>query len=171
KSIASWRCRSPKIQQILDKRFNFIYGYAHGVGYVLDPRYLGKGMDDETRGSVKYFVGMWHGADRENGTMVQLVKFLGGSRDTSLKARLLAKKQLTLFLRGSGAQLVSAQVHCTPKFGTASGTPPVKNLVFRFFNAKNFDGDDMAFYDMLETWRQTAATRRIATKTSDYEYY
>ncbi|ETI46298.1 hypothetical protein F443_09289 [Phytophthora nicotianae P1569] len=58
KSIASWRCRSPKIQQILDKRFNFIYGYAHGVGYVLDPRYLGKGMDDETRGSVKYFVGM-----------------------------------------------------------------------------------------------------------------
>ncbi|ETN05818.1 hypothetical protein PPTG_13193 [Phytophthora nicotianae INRA-310] len=42
-----------KIQQILDQRFNFIYGDAHGVGYILDPRYLGKGMDEDTRGKCQ----------------------------------------------------------------------------------------------------------------------
>ncbi|KAE8906082.1 hypothetical protein PF010_g4511 [Phytophthora fragariae] len=36
-----------KIQQIVDERFNFVY-----VAYLLDPRYLGQGMDQETRGWV-----------------------------------------------------------------------------------------------------------------------
>ncbi|KAG3164433.1 hypothetical protein PC128_g20138 [Phytophthora cactorum] len=38
-----------KIGQILKERFDFIYGDAHGVAYLLDPRYLGQNMDDGTR--------------------------------------------------------------------------------------------------------------------------
>ncbi|KAG2853377.1 hypothetical protein PC113_g14219 [Phytophthora cactorum] len=45
-----------KIGQILKERFDFIYGDAHGVAYLLDPRYLGQNMDDGTREQVQSFI-------------------------------------------------------------------------------------------------------------------
>ncbi|KAJ1337100.1 hypothetical protein BSLG_006860 [Batrachochytrium salamandrivorans] len=35
------------------ERLNFIYGDAHGFGNILDPRYLGDGMDRELRSQVE----------------------------------------------------------------------------------------------------------------------
>jgi hypothetical protein len=42
--------------KIIDDRWEFIYGDAHGVGYLLDPRYLGDRMDPELRKSVEDFI-------------------------------------------------------------------------------------------------------------------
>lgn len=38
------------------KRFNFMYGDAHGAGYLLDPRYLGDGMPRSLRKEIENFV-------------------------------------------------------------------------------------------------------------------
>ncbi|KAE9014138.1 hypothetical protein PF011_g8188 [Phytophthora fragariae] len=85
-----------KIQQILDERFNFVYGDAHGGAYLLCPRYLGQGMDQETRDSVQEFIANWQGSGEEEATTVGLVNYLGGQRSTSLEVKLIRQKQLTV---------------------------------------------------------------------------
>ncbi|PVU86292.1 hypothetical protein BB559_004116 [Furculomyces boomerangus] len=35
------------LAKIVESRFQFIYGKCIGMGYILDPRYLGTGMDRE----------------------------------------------------------------------------------------------------------------------------
>ncbi|KAG3096742.1 hypothetical protein PI124_g15512 [Phytophthora idaei] len=45
-----------KIRQILKERFDFIYGDAHGVVYLLDPRNHGQNMDDGAQEQVQIFI-------------------------------------------------------------------------------------------------------------------
>ena len=42
--------------ELVHKRFNFMYGDAHGVGYLLDLRYLGDGMQSSLRKEIEDFV-------------------------------------------------------------------------------------------------------------------
>ncbi|KAE8983665.1 hypothetical protein PR003_g23818 [Phytophthora rubi] len=41
------------VKGLVKERFDFIYGDAHGVGFLLDPRYRGLGMDSTTRANVE----------------------------------------------------------------------------------------------------------------------
>lgn len=37
------------LKKIVDERFQFVYGDAHGLGYLLDPRYTGEKLDRKLR--------------------------------------------------------------------------------------------------------------------------
>ncbi|EGZ17937.1 hypothetical protein PHYSODRAFT_331848 [Phytophthora sojae] len=104
--------------QILEGRFNFIYGDAHGVTYLLDPRYPERGMDKNT--------------------LAQLVKYLGMSRDTSREAKLMkGKKRAILEYWRSETSPPNNFVHS--QACNRARDPIVQNLVFTFFKTKNFD--------------------------------
>ena len=45
------------LYKIIDNRWNFMYRNAHGIAYLLDPRFIGKEMDHETREKVEHFIG------------------------------------------------------------------------------------------------------------------
>ncbi|ETI56822.1 hypothetical protein F443_00784 [Phytophthora nicotianae P1569] len=127
--------------------------------------------------------------------MVELVKFLGGSRDTSLEARPIAEKQLTVrqYWQGLSEFPLLQDIALTVFASRCSNAAAERNwsahkfvhsqvrnrlrdasvekLVFLFFNSKNFDGDDMAFYDMLEDMAANSSDEENSNKDSDYEYY
>ena len=42
--------------KLVQQRFEFMYGDAHGVSYLLDPRYLGDGMERKLRKEIEDFV-------------------------------------------------------------------------------------------------------------------
>jgi hypothetical protein len=42
--------------ELVQKRFQFMYGDAHGMGYLLDPRYLGDKMKRNLRKEVEDFI-------------------------------------------------------------------------------------------------------------------
>jgi hypothetical protein len=42
--------------ELVRKRFDFMYGDAHGVAYLLDPRYLGDGMLRTLRKEIENFI-------------------------------------------------------------------------------------------------------------------
>ncbi|GMF62013.1 unnamed protein product [Phytophthora fragariaefolia] len=45
------------VKTLIKTRFDFVYGDAHDLAYLLDPRYAGKGMDMLTRTAVEEFLG------------------------------------------------------------------------------------------------------------------
>jgi len=44
------------LEKLIKQRFDFIYGDAHGLGYILDPRYIGEEMDLELRLDIEEFL-------------------------------------------------------------------------------------------------------------------
>ncbi len=42
--------------KLVRERFDFMYGDAHGVAYLLDPRYLGDGMSRTLRNEIEDFI-------------------------------------------------------------------------------------------------------------------
>lgn len=44
------------IKALIAERFNFIYGDAHGLGYLLDPRFVGEKMDKKLRKEIEDFI-------------------------------------------------------------------------------------------------------------------
>ncbi|KAK1931762.1 hypothetical protein P3T76_012694 [Phytophthora citrophthora] len=54
------------IASVLRERFDFVCGDAHGVAYLLDPRYTGKDMDQATREGVEDFIAKWNGTGNED---------------------------------------------------------------------------------------------------------
>ena len=49
--------------ELVKKRFEFMYGDAHGVGYVLDPRFLGDKMSRSLRKEIEDFIFNFPGED------------------------------------------------------------------------------------------------------------
>ena len=62
-------------KRLVEERFDFVYGDAHGIAYVLDPRYCGRDMDASTRGNINTFLANWHGEDGSDEMLIELVKF------------------------------------------------------------------------------------------------
>ena len=48
------------LDNLILSRWNFIYGDAHGIAYVLDPRYMGDGMSSNLRDKIEDFVWSYH---------------------------------------------------------------------------------------------------------------
>ena len=44
------------IQELTRSRFQFIYGDAHGLGYLLDPRYIGEKLEPKFRDELEIFI-------------------------------------------------------------------------------------------------------------------
>ena len=49
-------CKKAYLVKLVQERFEFMYGNAHGVAYLLDPRYLGDGMDRKLRKEIEDFI-------------------------------------------------------------------------------------------------------------------
>ena len=65
----------PLVLNIIRNRFNFIYGDAHGIGYILDPKYCGKDMDYETKEAVEEFIYKYAGEDNYSKTVEELSNY------------------------------------------------------------------------------------------------
>ncbi|KAG3160184.1 hypothetical protein PI124_g1954 [Phytophthora idaei] len=179
-----------KIRQILKERFDFIYGDAHGVAYLLDPRYLGQNMDGGTREQVQSFITQWHGSNQEEAVSLELLRYLGTAAKQSVEVTLVHKKKLSVFqycnarsqfplLRDIALTVFSAScssaaaernfsahqfVHYQARNRLQDAS--VEKLIFLFFNAKNFDNEDMAFYEMIDDLVTLARTKIAATRTA-----
>ena len=44
------------IKELIKSRFQYIYGDAHGVGYLLDPRYTGEKLEPKLREELEEFI-------------------------------------------------------------------------------------------------------------------
>ncbi|OWZ07597.1 Transposase [Phytophthora megakarya] len=125
-------------------------------------------MDDSTREQVQDIFTQWHGCEHEEATMVELISYLGTQRDESLEPKHIRKKQLSVLhywdglaqfpiLRDIALTVFSSScssaaaernfsAHARNRLQAAS----VEKLVFMVFNSKNFDQEDMEFYDMID---------------------
>ncbi|ETP37444.1 hypothetical protein F442_14751 [Phytophthora nicotianae P10297] len=81
------------MQALINKRFDFVYGDAHGVAHVLDPRFCGAQMDTETQSSVEKFITEWRGINKEQGeatadaVVIELVRFQRFTAELKVKAQ------------------------------------------------------------------------------------
>ena len=78
------------ILEKISERWDFIYGDAHGVGYLLDPRYLGEHMDEDLKENVSTFIREFREEDKQE--------------PSSEERRAILTKQLTEFLVYASAQ-------------------------------------------------------------------
>ncbi|ETI36427.1 hypothetical protein F443_17446 [Phytophthora nicotianae P1569] len=78
------RAGSQDIKGIVPERFDFIYGDAHGLSYLLGPPFCGEGMDVATRTLVESSMLSWFGEDKADAVLLQLWN-------------LLCKRKLTLY--------------------------------------------------------------------------
>ncbi|RAW38305.1 hypothetical protein PC110_g5494 [Phytophthora cactorum] len=163
-----------KIGQILKERFDFIYGDAHGVAYLLDPRYLGQNMDDGTREQVQSFI--THGQQSVEVTLVYKKKlpvfqYWNGRSQFPL----LRDVALTVFSANCSSAAAernfSAHKFVHSQARNRLQDASVEKLVFLFFNAKNFDNEDMAFYEMTDDLADASVDEDSSNEDSDFEYY
>ncbi|RAW29573.1 hypothetical protein PC110_g14067 [Phytophthora cactorum] len=82
------------ITTVLRERFDFVYGDAHGVSYLLDPRYAGKDMDNDTREAVVDFIARWNGPGTEDATMIELMKFQAAVQQEARPIKLVLDKRI-----------------------------------------------------------------------------
>jgi len=56
--MLNWKTRlKANIQtDLVKERFQFIYGDAHGIGYLLDPRYIGEKLERNLRLEIEDFI-------------------------------------------------------------------------------------------------------------------
>jgi hypothetical protein len=80
------------ITGILKNRFQFVYGDAHGVAHLLEPRYGGEHMDHATREAAQDFIGEWHGSDQEDYVFVEILKFQAEHQRPSRELKLVNAK-------------------------------------------------------------------------------
>ncbi|KAG6596103.1 uncharacterized protein IUM83_18617 [Phytophthora cinnamomi] len=84
------------IVRVIQDRFKFVYRDAHGVAYLLDPRYAGVDMDADTMQRVQDFISSWHGPDKEEATSIELVKYHASLKHRSRELKLLKDKKITV---------------------------------------------------------------------------
>ena len=44
------------LKKLSKERFDFMYGNTHGVGYILDPRFIGDGMSQQVLNKIEDFI-------------------------------------------------------------------------------------------------------------------
>ncbi|KAE8961888.1 hypothetical protein PR002_g29765 [Phytophthora rubi] len=75
KGVGLTAAEKASFKRIVSDKFNFLYGDAHGVAYVLDPHFLGKEMDTETRVGVENLICNWHGSDSADDSSAELLSY------------------------------------------------------------------------------------------------
>ncbi|KAE9314287.1 hypothetical protein PR003_g19283 [Phytophthora rubi] len=142
-------CDLKVAKSLITTRCNFVYGDAHGLACVLDPRYAGKGVEMLTRTAVEEFLGTWHGVNKTNEVVLELTRFQTFLAELRVKSKrrwqLLCDNKLPVF----GSQFFYPWIHPL-QFAQSSLTEPSRKLVHIFFNAKNINDEELATYSHLE---------------------
>ena len=76
--------------ELVRKRLNFMYGDAHGAGYLLDRRYLGDGMPRSLRKEIKNFV---YNFPKKDGTTSETRKEQLAQEYNAFRIEALSEKQ------------------------------------------------------------------------------
>ncbi|KAG6951911.1 hypothetical protein JG688_00013521 [Phytophthora aleatoria] len=82
---------------VLKERFAFVYGDAHGVLYLLDPRYASQDMDQEMRDGAMDFTTKWSGPDTDDATMIELLTFQAATQHPTRQAKLVQDKRIGVY--------------------------------------------------------------------------
>ncbi|KAG3114605.1 hypothetical protein PI124_g6675 [Phytophthora idaei] len=85
------------ITTVLKERYDFIYGDAHGISYLTDPRYEGQDMDLETRDGVVDFIANCSGAGTKNATGIELLKFQAATHQPTRQIKLVQDKRIGVY--------------------------------------------------------------------------
>ena len=77
------------LAQLVHKRFDFMYGNAHGVAYLLDPRYLGDGISRTLQNEMEDFISKFPNSDgtTSDARKAQLAQEYTAYRIDALKER------------------------------------------------------------------------------------
>ncbi|KAG2838446.1 hypothetical protein PC129_g7381 [Phytophthora cactorum] len=137
----------------------------------------------------------WHGSNQEEAVLLELLKYLGTAAKQSVEVTLVHKKKLSVFQYWNGrsqfplwrdiAQTVfsascssaaaernfSAHKFVQSQARNRLQDASVEKLVFLLFNAKNFDNEDMAFYEMIDVLADASEDEDSSNEDSDFEYY
>ena len=87
-------CKKTYLVKLVKQRFEFMYGDAHGVAYLLDPRYLGDGMDRKLRKEIEDFI---FGFPTKDGTTNEERKKQLAEEYTAFRVEALIEKQQESF--------------------------------------------------------------------------
>jgi hypothetical protein len=162
----------------ISDRFNVVYGDAHGVAHLLDPRFAGFGMDETTKEQVEQFIIGWNGSENADDVVVELTTYVGlfAAMSGSHKMALLKKKIAVCdFWSGlSSFPLLHAIAEVVFNVASSSAAPEhnfsaykfvhsflrnilaperVEKLVHVFFNAKNSSNDEPEFLGEFVPWQ------------------
>ncbi|OWZ01561.1 Transposase [Phytophthora megakarya] len=186
----------PVLKSAVESCFDFAYGDAHGVAYMLDPRFCGKSMDEDTTRNVEKFLVSCHGGDNESEVLVEISRFRAMVKDLrgTMRYDLLEKQRISILDFWCGLdgypllQYVAGRVFASGcpsaaserNFSThqfihsslRSRTKPtrVEKLFHHFFNAHNVDADEFAFLDEF-VQDQEAEKPDCSNQHDDYVYY
>ncbi|KAF4132670.1 hAT family C-terminal dimerization region [Phytophthora infestans] len=166
------------VDALVSSRFEFIYGDAHGIAYLLDPRYAGIDMDSSLRSAVEDFVVQWHDEEKADAVIVELSAYHRHVRDLKVTQPrqwgLLCERKIPLFdfwcglnnlpllqdiaLRlfrcaassAASERNFSAHAFIHSKLRNRLAPDRVEKLVHIFFNAKNICDEDIKRYSNLE---------------------
>ncbi|KAF4130774.1 hAT family C-terminal dimerization region [Phytophthora infestans] len=166
------------VDALVSSRFEFIYGDAHGIAYLLDPRYAGIDMDSSLRSAVEDFVVQWHDEEKADAVIVELSAYHRHVRDLKVTQPrqwgLLCERKIPLFdfwcglnnlpllqdiaLRlfrcaassAASERNFSAHAFIHSKLRNRLAPDRVEKLVHIFFNAKNICDEDIERYSHLE---------------------
>ncbi|RLN89474.1 hypothetical protein BBJ28_00021748 [Nothophytophthora sp. Chile5] len=172
------------IKALIKARFDFVYGDAHGLSYLLDPRFAGAGMDAVTRMSVERFLAEWHGTDKVDDVLIELAtfpRFVKELQETTPRQwELLMKGKLKVYdiwcglgrfplLQSIALRLFrcasssaasernfSTHAYIHSKLRNRLAPEKVEKLVHIHFNAKNITEEDLEHYNDMEDMMREA---------------
>jgi hypothetical protein len=74
------------LQNLSKDRFEFMYGDAHGIGYLLDPRYCGNGMSQEVSEEIEEFIFQFPNEDGSAKTEEEMIQISKEYTEWKIKA-------------------------------------------------------------------------------------
>ncbi|GMF21317.1 unnamed protein product [Phytophthora fragariaefolia] len=127
-----------KAVETLNKtRFDFVYGDAHGLAYLLNPRYAGKGMDMLTRTAVEEFLGSWHGDDKTDEVVLELARlqtFLAAFKMKSKRRwQLMCDQKLPVYAGSANSHFSKLSPH---RFSALQLQTRLRNATHRYIHSK-----------------------------------
>ncbi|KAG3027974.1 hypothetical protein PC120_g5128 [Phytophthora cactorum] len=104
--------------------------------------------------------------------LVQRLPWLGKLEENCRKlARFFKKNQQLCCSSAAAERNFSAHKFVQSQARNRLQDASVEKLVFLLFNAKNFDNEDMAFYEMIDVLADASEDEDSSNEDSDFEYY
>ncbi|RLN86260.1 hypothetical protein BBJ28_00020768, partial [Nothophytophthora sp. Chile5] len=182
------------VKALIKARFDFVYGNAHVLRYLLDPRFAGAGMDAVTRKSVERFLAEWHSTDKVDDVLIELATFPRFMKElqeiTPRQWELLMNGKLKVYglwcglgrfplLQSIALRLFrcasssaasernfSTHAYIHSKLRNRLASEKVEKLVHIHFNAKNIAEEELEHYNDMEDMMREAEADDELDKSS-----
>ncbi|KAG6949645.1 hypothetical protein JG687_00014731, partial [Phytophthora cactorum] len=163
------------ITTVLRERFDFVYGDAHGVSYLLDPRYVGKDMDNDTREAVVDFIANGCAVSDASDQLVLdkrigVREFWSGVHGYPLLQNVANVVFASACSSAAPVRNFSAHKFVHSQIRIRLKESNVEKLVFIYFNMKNLQPEDLDLLNLIEDVLETD-TEASNNQDSDFEYY